>query len=599
MKKLKAGVVGIILLLLVAILNIGQTIYNDNQAFPASVLDLSLYGEYKVGESDWKPIVEGEHISANDGEVILRGRFMMSFPDGEVVGPLMDGGHVALFFDHLSGSIWINGTETHVFDAENPKIGNSTCGKYWLVYPYTAGEEDVFEIHLQNPHAFGNKLAVDKFLDSMRIYTGDDFELILSQQTENLRTVGYIIVFVSVLILGIAMFSSLLHMSQSGIMWMVGVTILFAGCYFVVRSTETYTLNTNVALNTAVYLLSMLMYVAFLQILIVQIFEKPLKKAGNMAAAASVVTTGALILFATVFNRKLYDMLPVWAIAQVLISVILLLFSCRNVRYMKDRMKIVQLVFGAALLCLILDIVATWMGWWQGAYGSAFIFLIMFVAALFVVLRVFPNSIRATLREKEIRAELEKTKTAVMFSQIQPHFLYNALGAIRELCRQDPEDARNALGTFITYLRGNMESIQKEHTIPFSKELDHISAYLQLEKLRFGEDLQVVFDIQETSFLIPSLTIQPLVENAVKHGVCSREEGGTITLHTHREEDRVIVTIQDDGVGFDIHSLEKLEHVGIQNVRKRLSYMGNGTLQLESKKNVGTTATITIHDRRD
>ena len=109
----------------------------------------------------------------------------------------------------------------------------------------------------------------------------------------------------------------------------------------------------------------------------------------------------------------------------------------------------------------------------------------------------------------------------------------------------------------------------------------------------------MVFDIQETNFLVPSLTIQPLVENAVKHGVCSREEGGTITLHTHREEDRVIVTIQDDGVGFDMDSLEKLEHVGIQNVRKRLSYMGNGTLQLESKKNVGTTATITIHDRRD
>ena len=405
--------------------------------------------------------MEGEHISANDGEVVLRGRFMMSFPNGEIVGPLMDGGSVALFFDHLGGSIWINGTQIEVFDAENPQLGNSSCGKFWLVYQHTAAEDDVFEIHLRNPHAFGNGLAVDQFLDSMRIYTGDDFEFLLEQQTENLRIIGCIIIFVAVFILGIAMFSSLLRMDYSEIMCPVGMTILCAGSYFVVYSTESYTLNTNAALNTAVYLLSILMYVSLLHLLIVQIFEKPLKKAGNMVA------------------------------------------------------------------------------------------------------------------------------------------LYNALGAIRELCRQDPEDARNALGTFITYLRGNMESIQKEHTISFSKELNHILAYLQLEKLRFGEDLQVVFDIQETNFMIPSLTIQPIVENAVKHGICSREEGGTVTLHTHREDDHVIVTIQDDGVGFDIDTLEKLEHVGIQNVRKRLNYMGNGTLTIESRKNVGTTVTITIYDRKD
>lgn len=599
MKKLKSGVAGIILLLLIAIINIVQTIFTDNQAVPASVLDLSFHGEYKTGESDWKPIVAWEHISADDGEVILRGTFMMSFPDGEIVGPLEKGEAVALFFDHLGGSVWINGTENNVFDAENPEIGNFTCGKYWLVYHNDVGEEDTLEIHLRNPHAFGNKLAVDKFLDSMRIYTGDDFEILLEKQTENMRAIGSIIIFVSVFILGIAMFSSLLRMSKSEVVWLVGAVILFAGCYFVVHSTDTYTLNTNVTLNTAVYLLSTFIYVALLQMLIVQFFERPLKKAGSRIATASVVTTSLLILFATVFNRKLYDMLPAWAICQVIVSVILLGFSCKNMRYMKDWMKIVQMLLGAVLFCFVLDIVATWRGWWQGAYSSSFIFLIMFMTALFVVLRVFPDSIRATLREKEMQAELEKTKTAVMFSQIQPHFLYNALSAIRELCRRDPEDARNALSTFITYLRGNMESIQREHSIHFSKELNHISAYLQLEKLRFGEDLQVVIDIQENDFYVPSLTIQPLVENAVKHGVCSREDGGTVTIHTHREGNMVIVKIQDDGVGFDPDTLEKLEHVGIQNVRTRLGCMVNGTLEFESQIGVGTTATITIYDRKD
>lgn len=315
--------------------------------------------------------------------------------------------------------------------------------------------------------------------------------------------------------------------------------------------------------------------------------------------AVSGAITGGLLIFTLFSNTKLYDVFAVWIILQTITAAVLLVISCINVRYVKGMMRLVQIVFIISLIAMILDVVGTRYGWWQGCCCSSIVFIIHFFAALFAVLLVFPKSIRAALREKEMQAELEKSKTAVMFSQIQPHFLYNSLGAIRELCRQDPEDARNALGTFITYLRGNMDSIQREHTIHFSKELNHISAYLQLEKLRFGEDLNVVYDVQETDFFIPSLTIQPLVENAVKHGICGREDGGTVTLHTHREGDAVIVKILDDGVGFDVDNIEKLEHVGIKNVRNRLKYIVNGTLDIESKKDVGTTATITIHDRKD
>ncbi len=599
MRKLKFSTIGIILLLLFAAINIGQTIFSNNQAIPASVLGVSFQGEYRTGNSSWEPIVDGEHISASEGVVQLRGTFLKVFPDGEVVGPVVNGESVALYLDHIAAKIVINGTEAQVFDSENPQYGSSVCGKNWCVFSYTGTETDVVEIHLSNPHVYGNELAIDKLLDTMKMYTGDDFEFLLSKQAEHMRIVGYMIIFSAMIILGIALFASLLHTSQSRILWIVGATILFAGCYFVVNSTDAYIWNTNSALNTAVYILSILLYVLFLQILIVQCFVKLFEKAGEIFVAVSGICTGILMIYTVIFDSGLYNVLPAWIICQLIISILLLILCCRNLKYVKGQRRSVQIIFIIALNCLVLDIVGTWIGWWQGAYCSSFIFLIMFVSALFVVLRVFPKSIRAVLREKEIAAELEKTKTAVMFSQIQPHFLYNALGAICELCRQDPEEARNALRTFITYLRGNMESIQKEHTIPFSKELKHISAYLQLEKLRFGEDLQVVFDIQETNFLVPSLTIQPMIENAIKHGVCSREEGGTVILHTHREGHKVIVTIQDDGVGFDMDILGNLERVGIQNVRKRLDYMGNGTLEIESKKDVGTTVTITIHDRKD
>ena len=599
MKKFKIGVAGFGLLLLVAFIYIVQAISNDRQAILASVLDISFHGEYKIQESDWQPIEKGQHIPASDGEVILRGTFLKSLPDGEIVGQIENGERVALFFDHIGANVGINGAEPFVFEAEDPQFGNSTCGKYWMIYEYTGTENDMIEIHLTNPHAYGNELAIDEFLNSMKIYTGNDFEHMTSKKTENMRIMGYITVFSAVLILGIALFSSLLHLVQSKIMWVVGAIILFAGSFFFANSTETYIWNTNIAWNTTMYLLSILMYVCTLQILMVQIFEKPFKKTGSILDTVSGVTTGILIAYATIFKVKLYDVLPVWAVCQVFISLTILVFSCRNLKYLKEQMKIVQSVFAIALFCLILDIAATWIGWWQGAFCSSFIFLAMFLTALFVVLRVFPKSILANLHEKEMEAELEKTKTAVMLSQIQPHFLYNSLGAIRELCRQDPEDARSALSTFITYLRGNMDSIQREHAIHFSKELKHISAYLELEKLRFGEDLNVVYDIQETDFSIPSLTIQPLVENAVKHGVCGREDGGTVRLHTHREGNTVIIKIQDDGVGFDVDNLAKLRHVGLENVKNRLKYIVNGTLDIESKINVGTVVTITIYDRKD
>ena len=590
---------GFFFLILLAGINIVKIICKDNQAQTAFAMHALMEGEYKIGDGEWRPIAEGEHIPAGEGEVVLRGTLHMTFPDGEIVDHVGRNAQVALYFDHIGGSVYMNGEEVHVFDSENACLGNATCGKHWVVFAYTGSETDVLEFHLTNPHRFGNELAIDEFLGSMHMYTGVHFEHMMTEKTENLRIVGYGIVFVAIIIIGIALFSTLIRLDVSKLIWYAGLSIFFAGTYFIADATNTYIWNMNIALTTTVFVLSIMLYGFFLEAFTSICLVNPLKKIGYGTVAVSGIFTGSLLLYAFVSNVKLYDVFAIWILLQTITGSVLLALSCINVRYVKGLTRLVQIIFIISLSAMILDIVGTRYGWWQGCYCSSVVFIIQFLAALFAVLLVFPRSIRATLREKEMEAELEKSKTAVMFSQIQPHFLYNSLGAIRELCRQDPEDARSALGTFIAYLRGNMDSIQREHVIHFSKELSHISAYLELEKLRFGEDLNVVFDVQETDFFIPSLTIQPLVENAVKHGICGREEGGTVTLHTHREGDKVIVKIQDDGVGFDADKLEMLEHVGIKNVRNRLNYIINGKLDIESTINVGTIATITIYDRKD
>lgn len=192
--------------------------------------------------------------------------------------------------------------------------------------------------------------------------------------------------------------------------------------------------------------------------------------------------------------------------------------------------------------------------------------------------------------------ELAESRVAIAVSQIQPHFLFNALNSICYLCGVDAKEAQKALREFSVYLRMNIDSIGVTKPVFFLSELDHIKTYLKLEKMRFEDDLMVELDIQATDFKVPPLSVQPLVENAVKHGVCKKPGGGTVTLSTREKADYFEITVQDDGVGFDPSATpdDGREHIGIKNVRERLWAMCNARLNVESSPGSGTTITINI-----
>lgn len=200
------------------------------------------------------------------------------------------------------------------------------------------------------------------------------------------------------------------------------------------------------------------------------------------------------------------------------------------------------------------------------------------------------------IRTNRQEAEIEKSQNAVLRSQIQPHFLFNSLTAIAQLCEKDPALAKQATITFSEYYRGNLRAINHAEPIPFAQELEHLKMYLFIEQLRFGDSLNVVFDIETTDFQIPALTIQPLVENAVKHGVGAKEEGGTVTICVRDLADSVSIRISDDGVGFDPNTLNNhdLQHVGLENVKNRLLLMCDAALQVQSTPGAGTTVTISV-----
>ena len=184
-----------------------------------------------------------------------------------------------------------------------------------------------------------------------------------------------------------------------------------------------------------------------------------------------------------------------------------------------------------------------------------------------------------------------------MLSQIKPHFLHNALTLIIDLCDTAPQKAKAATVEFSRYLRGNMESIDRTGPIPFEKELEHTKLYLDIEQMRFAGDLQVRYDIACTDFSLPALTVEPLAENAVRHGVREKPDGrGTVVIATRETPDGYEITVTDDGPGFDPDRLPEdgQMHVGIANVRERLRQIVDGSLEYRSAPGEGTAAIIRI-----
>lgn len=187
---------------------------------------------------------------------------------------------------------------------------------------------------------------------------------------------------------------------------------------------------------------------------------------------------------------------------------------------------------------------------------------------------------------------LQKQKLQLMVAQIKPHFFFNTITTIQSLCYIDPQKASDTLGTFASYVRQNITT-QTENLTPFDQELKHVKAYVDIETLRFP-NIEVIYDIQISDFDIATFSIQPIIENSIKHGIRSRKHG-IVTLHTYKTAEAIIITIEDNGIGFDVNILNHLDntHIGINNVRNRLLLLQDATMDISSN-NAGTTVTINI-----
>lgn len=216
--------------------------------------------------------------------------------------------------------------------------------------------------------------------------------------------------------------------------------------------------------------------------------------------------------------------------------------------------------------------------------------------------------VKTLLQMKEAVENAIKMETLFLQSQINPHFIYNVLSIIMSLCYSDGKRAGKLLGEFSNYLRLSFDLDPHHSMVSLRRELSLVRSYIALEKARFGERLQVEIDVSDDvmEVPVPALIIQPIVENAIRHGLMQRITGGTVLIKVDSNEDRLHILVQDDGVGISADQLptimvtdQPVGNIGLKNVHKRLINEYGQGLQIESHKGIGTEVSIKIPYRME
>lgn len=283
-----------------------------------------------------------------------------------------------------------------------------------------------------------------------------------------------------------------------------------------------------------------------------------------------------------VFHRG--PLYPVLLVPPILIMLVIFIALIRR----RDRLTRRQ--FNAFLAYIAIPIIA--IGFQMFNSGINFIMLGVTIATgLLMSMLLLDQTDQATRQQRKI-ADQQASLTVL---QMRPHFVYNTMMSIYYLCEEDPKRAQRVILDFSKYLRKNFTAIASEEPIPFEEELEHAKAYLAVEQVRFEDSLFVEYDTPYKDFELPPLTLQPLVENCVKHGIDPELDPITVTIRTEKTDTGYDVIVADTGPGFGATAISENtdgNRVALSNIRDRLEAIG---AELEIGDREGGGAVVTIH----
>lgn len=230
----------------------------------------------------------------------------------------------------------------------------------------------------------------------------------------------------------------------------------------------------------------------------------------------------------------------------------------------------------------------------EARFPAAPVFLVW--TALDLFLRGFGFLRAALRRERELREKdeaLRGEKTRNLIAQIRPHFICNTLASVSMLCDSEPRRAAEIVANFNNYLQANFTALAATEPIPFAAELEHTRAYLNVQTALYASKLRVEYDTAFTDFRLPPLTLQPIVENSVKHGVGRTHRPERVLIRSRAADGGAEIVIEDDGAGYE-PSPDGAAHIGLANVRERLALMCGGTLEIGPRPGGGTAARLFV-----
>ena len=585
---------------ILAMICILEMTVNSTQAMLAIPFPLSFEGEYSFdGGESWLNLTAESDLSTNQGDLLLRGHF-----DDE----LFPGGILYLYQDHFGISVKVNG-ELHYLSTQSEilmmgdggkKYRADTCGRAWAQMGFEDGLQntDIVEIHLQKMHDYIDRDAYRNFLNSCYIGPIDTkiVEAYLQPQVTPWMIFGGFLLLVAVMMLGATVAAVFFQTSIAQNLSKLGFLLLFAGGYFLLDTITVPFWSKTQVFNTYARQICMMLAVYWMGLVMRDMLTGLRHRIAKVVLGISFALNIVLILPAFTGAWAIYDTLPVWAAGQIIFTVTLLGVSVGEM-WKRGQNNWLDLCSGVLLLVtVLLDMAGVGNSMYSHGTCTKVTFVLLFVIHGFRALKRVLVDYQGARRAKKLEKELEDSRIAIMLSQMQPHFIHNILNVIYYLCGKNPAAAQAAVSKFSDHLRNNLEALSQKELITFRKELDHIQTYLELEQIRFGDELSVIYDIEEDGFLLPVLSVQPLVENAVKHGVAKKRGGGVVTISSRQTEEAYQITVTDTGVGFDVDRYmdDGKVHVGLINIRKRLASRMNATVDIDSVQGSGTTVTVTI-----
>ncbi|MBX9032777.1 sensor histidine kinase [Gordonibacter massiliensis (ex Traore et al. 2017)] len=578
-----------------------------NPAFDGTVGEvtmLSIDGTYRIGDGEWRPVDGPSFEAALVGvqSVTVCGRLSHAVPEGE---------RVNLRLSSTSCVIRVNGMEAFSFDGRSGTDPASEPMLGWVGFTSPGiTEGDQVEVELRSASRWSSLGDYELTFRTLNAGDADSLRRAMTQLFFPMLACGAAVLCAGVVLLLVASLGHLVGVPKERGGMLFAVYVLLGGVWIFFCFDYVTLFIPHPQFTATVSLLAQDAMPLALVGYVIQRSAGTLRRFARvvLAAMAAVEATAIALRVAGVCSLFDANILIVTLFVTAEVAVVGA-FAFRAVRSSNREMREAAVVVLPCTVGSLFEALSFLV--WGVSTGFALTAGIAVSAAFrFVALYAYARK-QVELAERARRAEQElvQSRVAIALSQIQPHFLYNALATIQYLCTEDPPLAARTVDDFARYLRGNMDSLTNDRPIPFARELEHLRHYVAIEQLRFPH-IDVEFDVEEEQFLLPALTVQPLVENAVRHGLRNRAQDGTVTVSTRSGEGCFLVCVSDNGMGFE-RALDAPDiadapqdfaarldpvrsHIGLSNVAFRVRSLCGGSVSLRSRPGEGCRVTVTI-----